>query len=80
MESKGLAQHTTRGRAFVYIASVTRDEVRKISAKRLLERNFQGSYTAMLVNLLDNSHVKEEELDELEALIRRYREQKSQGR
>lgn len=80
MESKGLAKHTTRGRAFVYIASVTRDEIRKISAKRLLERNFQGSYTAMLVNLLDNSHVKEQELDELEALIRRYREQKSQER
>lgn len=77
MENKGLAEHKTRGRAFVYFTRVSRDEVGRISAKRLLERNFQGSYTAMLVNLLDSSHVKEQELDELEALIRRYREQRA---
>lgn len=77
MENKGLAEHKTRGRAFVYFTRVSRDEIGRISAKRLLERNFQGSYTAMLVNLLDSSHVKEQELDELEALIRRYRQQRA---
>jgi predicted transcriptional regulator len=51
--------------------------IRGVSAKRLLDRNFQGSYAAMLVNLLDGNHEKEEELDELEALIQRYREQKT---
>ena len=79
MENKGFVGHKTRGRAFVFISRVTRDEVRGVSAKRLLDRNFQGSYAAMLVNLLDGNHIKERELNELEALIQRYREQKTKG-
>jgi BlaI family transcriptional regulator, penicillinase repressor len=77
MENKGLAKHKTHGRAFVFIARVTRDQIRRVSARRLLDRNFQGSYAAMLVNLLDNNEVKEQELDEIEALIQRYREQEN---
>jgi predicted transcriptional regulator len=77
MENKGFVHHKTRGRAFVFIPRVSRVGIRGVSAKRLLDRNFQGSYAAMLVNLLDGNHVKEEELDELEALIQRYREQKT---
>jgi predicted transcriptional regulator len=79
MENKGFVGHKTRGRAFVFISRVTRDEVRGVSAKRLLDRNFEGSYAAMLVNLLDRNHVKEKELNEIEALIQRYRKQKTQG-
>lgn len=79
IEDKDFVQHKMRGRAFVFIPRVTREEVRAISVKRLLDRNFQGSYAAMLVNLLDANHVKEQELDELEALIQRYREQKTKG-
>lgn len=79
MENKGFVRHKTRGRAFIFSSRVTRDEVGGVSAKRLLDRNFQGSYAAMLVNLLDGNDVKEQELDELEALIQRYREQKTKG-
>jgi len=79
MEDKGIVQHRTRGRAFVFIPRVTRDEVRGVSAKRLLDLNFQGSYAAMLVNLLDGNHIKEQELNEIETLIQRYREQKTKG-
>jgi BlaI family penicillinase repressor len=76
MENKGFAQHKTRGRAFVFMPRVARDEVRRVSAKRLIDRNFQGSHTAMLMNLLDSNHIKDDELDELEKLIQRYRERK----
>ena len=79
MENKGFVRHKTRGKAFIFISRVTRDEVGGVSAKRLLDRNFQGSYTAMLVNLLDGNHIKEQELNELEALIQRYREQKTKS-
>jgi BlaI family transcriptional regulator, penicillinase repressor len=79
MENRGLAEHKTRGRAFVFIARVNREEVRRASTKRLLDRNFQGSCAAMLMNLLDSNHVKEEELDELEALIQRYRDKNTKG-
>jgi BlaI family transcriptional regulator, penicillinase repressor len=77
MENKGFVQHTTRGRAFVFMPCVTRDEVGRVSAKRLVDRNFQGSHTAMLMNLLDSNHIKEDELDALENLIRQYRERKA---
>jgi BlaI family transcriptional regulator, penicillinase repressor len=77
MENKGFVQHTTRGRAFVFMSCVTRDEVGRVSAKRLIDRNFQGSHTKMLMNLLDSDHIKEEELDALEKLIQQYRERKA---
>jgi len=77
MEDKGFVQHTTRGRAFVFMSRVTRDEVGRVSAKRLVDRNFQGSHTAMLMNLLDSNHIKEDELDALEKLIQQYRERKA---
>jgi BlaI family penicillinase repressor len=79
MENKGFVQHTTRGRAFVFAPRVARDEIGGVTAKRLLERNFHGSYAALLVNLLDSHHIEGQELDELEALIQRYREQKMNG-
>lgn len=77
MENKGFVEHTMRGRAFVFMSCVTRDEIGRVSAKRLVDRNFQGSHTAMLMNLLDSNHIKEEELDELEKLIQQYRERKA---
>lgn len=76
METKGFVEHKTRGRAFVFMSRVTRDEVRLVSAKRLVDRNFQGSHAAMLMNLLDSNHIREDELDELEKLIQRYRERR----
>jgi BlaI family transcriptional regulator, penicillinase repressor len=77
MENKGFVRHTTRGRAFVFRSCVTRDEIGRVSAMRLVERNFQGSHTAMLMNLLDSNHIKDDELDALENLIRQYRERKT---
>jgi|SRR5215469_1026315 len=77
MENKGLVHHQPRGRAFVFTARVTRNEVQRLSAKRLVDRNFQGSHTAMLTNLLDANHIEEDELDKIEQLIRQYRERKA---
>ena len=77
MENKGFVKHTTRGRAFVFMSCVTRDEIRRVSAKRLVDRNFQGSHTSMLMNLLDSNDIKEDELDALERLIQQYRERKT---
>ena len=77
MENKGFVEHTMRGRAFVFMSCVTRDEVGRVSAKRLVDRNFRGSHTAMLMNLLDSDHIKEDELDALEKLMQQYRERKA---
>jgi BlaI family penicillinase repressor len=80
METKKLVQHSVRGRAFVFRARTTRDEVGGTLAKRLLDRTFQGSATALMMNLLDRNAVDADELDELEGLIQEYRERKTKER
>jgi BlaI family penicillinase repressor len=76
MEQKGLVRHVAQGRVFLYMPCVSREEVDKGSVRRLLEQNFGGSSTELLVNLLESTPVDEAELDQLEALIKKYRAQK----
>jgi BlaI family transcriptional regulator, penicillinase repressor len=76
MEQKGLVRHLVRGRGFVFAPCVSREEVGKVSVQRLLDQNFGGSPAELLVNLLESKQVEEEELEELESLIRKYRLQK----
>ncbi|HLJ87215.1 MAG TPA: BlaI/MecI/CopY family transcriptional regulator [Candidatus Angelobacter sp.] len=76
MEQKSLIHHISRGRVFVFAPRVTREEVGRLSVRNLLDQNFGGSPVELLVNLLEASPVKETELDELEALIRNYRQKK----
>lgn len=73
MEQKGLVRHLVRGRGFLFEPCVSREEVGKVSVQRLLEQNFDGSPAELLVNLLESKPVAEEELEELESLIRKYR-------
>lgn len=79
MERKGFVKHAAKGRAFVFIPRITREEVSGGMTKQLLERTFQGSHSALMMNLLHWNPVKDEELDELEALIQEYRERKNKG-
>lgn len=77
MEEKGLARHFKRGRKFVFVSSVTREQVNRLSVRTLLENNFAGSIADMMVGVMENGAVKESELEQLEKLIRDYRIQKS---
>ena len=77
MEEKGLVRHMNRGRVFVFEPCVSREQVGRLSVRTLLQQNFGGSPTELLVNLLEAGPVKESELEELEALIRKHRVQKA---
>lgn len=77
MEEKGLARHTNNGRVFIFSACVTREQVARLSVQSLLEQTFAGSLTDMMVGVIETGSVKEAELEELEALIRNYRTQRS---
>ena len=78
MEEKRLARHTTGGRVFVFEPAVSREWVEKMCVRTMLEQNFGGSPAKLLVNLLESGPVADEELEELEALIRNYRMQKGE--
>jgi BlaI family penicillinase repressor len=79
MENKKFVSHSLRGRAFVYRPRVKRHEVRRISLRSLLERYFRGSRSELLVNLLEDERIGQNELEELESLVRRYRKASRAG-
>jgi BlaI family transcriptional regulator, penicillinase repressor len=80
MENKKFVSHSVRGRAFVYRPRVQRSEVNRSSLRSLLDRYFRGSRSELLINLLENEHIDNTELQELERLVRSYRKPGSSGR
>ncbi|MFO0840848.1 MAG: BlaI/MecI/CopY family transcriptional regulator [Gemmataceae bacterium] len=76
MEGKGLVDHVEEGRSFVYTARYSRDE----TAKRFLERVFDGVASQLVLSLLRSPGVSGAELDRMQALIRDARRQKRDGK
>jgi len=74
MEQKGFITHTVHGRTFLFKPLVTRESVDSLSVRTLLQTNFGGSPAGLLINLLEAVPAREEELDELESLIREFRQ------
>lgn len=66
MEGKGLVDHVEEGRSFVYTARFSRDD----TAKRFLERVFDGVASQLVLSLLRAERVSNEELDRMQQLIR----------
>jgi predicted transcriptional regulator len=69
MEARGLLEHETEGRSFIYRAAVEADEVTGSMAGDLLDRLFEGSLADMVSHLLETHEVSRDELDRLERLI-----------
>jgi BlaI family penicillinase repressor len=65
MEDKGLVEHRVDGRTFIYTARFSRDE----SARRFLNRVFDGAASQLLLSLLRSESVTNTELDHLQAMI-----------
>src|SRR6201996_3132056 len=79
MENKGFIAHEARGRVFVFRPLVSRKAIDQISVQALVSRNFHGSAAGLLINLLESSSIKKNELDELESLMREYRKKYELG-
>ena len=79
MEQKGFITHESRGRVFVFRPLVSRKTIDQLSIQALVSRNFRGSASGLLINLLESSPIKEKQLDELEAYIREYRKRYQLG-
>ena len=79
MEQKGFITHENRGRVFVFRPLVSRKTIDDLSVQALVSRNFNGSAAGLLINLLEASPIKKNELDELEAYIQEYRKRSEPG-
>ncbi|MEZ5366914.1 MAG: BlaI/MecI/CopY family transcriptional regulator [Bryobacterales bacterium] len=71
LEDKGYVAHKQRGRAFVYEALVGRDQARRSTVRHLMNKFFDNSPAALVLNVLENEQIDEEELERLRALIDR---------
>jgi BlaI family transcriptional regulator, penicillinase repressor len=73
MEGRGLVAHREEGRSFVYRARVAAQEVSRSMSSHLVDRLFEGSLTDAVSHLLSTREISEEELEQLERLIRQRR-------
>lgn len=77
LERKGAVRHAEDGTRYVYEPVLPRDEARETALKHLLDTFFRGSPKEVVATLLDVSseRLDANQLDELERLIRRAREE-----
>jgi len=76
LESKGHVTHEVDGVRFVYAPTLGRGTARRSALKHLVDTFFDGSSAQVVAALLGGSgRVPAEELDRIEALVRRAREE-----
>lgn len=73
MTDKGLVHRRQQGRAYLFAHAVTQEEVSQGMLGDLIDRVFDGSAEALLLNLLESEHVDDEEHRALRRLINRKR-------
>lgn len=81
MEKKGVVDHRSEGRQFVYFPTVTESDVHRTMVADLTERLFQGDVGALVSHLISEQEIEADELARLKGLIAdRQRKEKSDGR
>lgn len=69
LEKKGYVEHAKDGRAHVYIPLIGRQEASRSEIKHLVQRFFGSSQEALVLNILEERHVDQEELQHLQKLL-----------
>jgi BlaI family penicillinase repressor len=78
LEEKGHIRHEEQGLKYIYLPVVPADKARRSALSNVVATFFQGSPSRLLATLLDSStsKISDEELRELEELIRKARQEK----
>jgi BlaI family penicillinase repressor len=74
MATKGLLQTQRIRNLILYSSVITKKEAQKGEIMRAVKRAFGGAMTPMMQFLLDSKSLTEEELDQLEAMIKSKKE------
>lgn len=72
METKKLVSHTVEGRTFIYAPQFSREE----SAKRFLDRVFDGAASELVMSLLRTEQISEDELERMQSMLTEARRQR----
>src|SRR4051812_46667707 len=65
LESKGYVDHESRGKAFVYRASLPRDKAQRHALSSLLTRFFAGSAEDLVLRLIEDEQITPAQLEEI---------------
>ena len=76
MAEKGLLNQKAKGRAFIYSAKVSQDKTQSSMLRDLLNRAFDGSASALVTHLLQQTEPDSEELDEIHKTISKFARRK----
>jgi len=80
MTEKGLLSRVPQGRAFIYEATVEREETLGQAVEDLLGRVFEGSASSLVAHLFEQKKISDEELTAIRRTIRDYQKrQQSEG-
>jgi len=79
MVEKGLLRQKPKGRAFVYSASVSQGRTRSEMVSDLLQRVFDGSASALVTHVLEQTKPDSEELEEIRKTISEFAHRKEGG-
>lgn len=80
MAAKGLLTTEKIRNLTLYHAAITKRQAQRGEIMRAVKRAFDGALTPMMQFLLDSSQLSEEQLKELEVLIRKKRSRAQSGR
>ncbi|HWM91769.1 MAG TPA: BlaI/MecI/CopY family transcriptional regulator [Thermoanaerobaculia bacterium] len=69
MEKKGVVEHRTEGRKFIYRPTVSEGQVRRSMVADLTSQLFRGDAVALVNHLLSEHEIDSQELDQLRGLI-----------
>ena len=69
LEKRGVVQHHTRARQFIYTATVTESEVRRSMVGELTERLFDGDVAALMNHLLSAREMSPGDLAKVRKMI-----------
>ena len=75
MEKKGVVDHRSQGRKYLYRPTVSEDQVRRTMVGELTERLFRGNASALVSHLLEEQELDAAELDRIRHLIARHTEE-----
>lgn len=76
MADKGLLKRHSDQRAFLYEAKIPREKAQGRLVQDLVGRAFEGSPSALVLQVLDQCDPSPEEMDEIAKIIRRYRKKR----
>ena len=69
LENKGVLDHRTNGRTFVYRARISREQVQSSMLSSVRDVLFNGSIASLMNTMLNQTPMSAQELDELRRLL-----------